>query len=425
LNGTLQGTTANSLNAVATIYQVKLSATTRPFTNTDARVYYGVDGRDVSTNQYKVNTSGTGGSSDSNFAGSAYAVPQEWFKQNAGAEVGYRVIPEYNTKLTVGYRFDDTERSNAQVGHSSTNTATVAVTSNFGPDVNGKLSFDYIDRSGSINFLGPWSYLGQGQTYSGAYYQAPMTAESVTLRADYSPSPDWSVDFFSRFRNEDYNYNGNLYVGTATSSTVPLTGTGGGVKQDYTLTLGPDINYRPTKNINIHLFYTYEQLFYNNIGNGACSDAAQAATAACLGTAGYFQNKDTSSTHTIGVSGDWQVSEKLKLRGDYTFSYGTVMFGQYNGVFIGSPTASYQNVTNYPDINSTMHNVTLTATYQLTSNMELVLRGMYSYYHDNNWNDTANSIQGAGTSAISILTPGYSSPNYSVGMIMTGVRIKL
>jgi MtrB/PioB family decaheme-associated outer membrane protein len=425
LNGTLQGTTASSLNAIATIYQVKLSATSRPLTNTDTRVYYGIDGRDVSVDQYKVNTSGTGGSSDSNLAGSAFVVPQEWLKQNAGAEVGYRVIPEYNTKVTLGYRFDDVDRSNAQVGHSSTSTATFALASQLGPEANGKLSFDYINRSGSLNFLGPWAILGQGQSYSGAYYQAPMIAEAVTLRADYTPSPTWSTDFFMRFRNENYTYNGNLFVGTATPATVPLSGTGGGVKQDYTLSLGPDFNYRPTKAVSIHFFYTYEQLFYNNLGNGACSDAAEAATAACLGTAGYFQNKDTSSTHTVGVSGDWQVTEKLKLRGDYTFSYGTVMFGQYNGVFIANPTASYQNVTNYPDIDSTMHNVTLTATYQLTPRMELILQGMFAYYHDNNWNDTANAIQGAGTSTISILTPGYSSPNYSVGMIMTGVRIKL
>jgi hypothetical protein len=36
-------------------------------------------------------------------------------------------MPEYNTKLTVGYRFDAIDRSNAQVGHSSTNTGSVAV----------------------------------------------------------------------------------------------------------------------------------------------------------------------------------------------------------------------------------------------------------------------------------------------------------
>ncbi len=72
--------------------------------------------------------------------------------------------------------------------------------------------------------------------------------------------------------------------------------------------------------MNLHLFYTYELLFFNNLGNGACSTAATASTAACAGTAGYFSNKDTTATHTIGISGDWQVNDKLKLRADYTFS---------------------------------------------------------------------------------------------------------
>ena len=57
--------------------------------------------------------------------------------------------------------------------------------------------------------------------------------------------------------------------------------------------------------------------------------------------------------------------------------------------------------------------------------MELIGWVGFASYHDNNWYDTANAIQGAGTAAISILTPGYSSPNYSIVTVMTGVRFKL
>ena len=53
-----------------------------------------------------------------------------------------------------------------------------------------------------------------------------------------------------------------------------------------------------------------------------------------------------------------------------------------------------------------MNNVKLTATYQLMPNIELVAQGTYTSFHNNDWNDTANAIQGAGTSAISFLTPG-------------------
>ncbi len=73
------------------------------------------------------------------------------------------------------------------------------------------------------------------------------------------------------------------------------------------------------------------------MGNGACSTRAQAATAACIGTAGYFQNNDISTTHTFGLSSDWKVTEKLRLRGEYTVSYGTVMFGEFNGAVRGQP----------------------------------------------------------------------------------------
>jgi hypothetical protein len=111
-----------------------------------------------------------------------------------------------------------------------------------------------------------------------------------------------------QFKNENYTYSAATAVGNAIASsslltgTVPLTGVGSGIKQDYALSLGPDLNYRPRDNLNFHFFYTYELLFYNNLGNGACGDQALAVTAACAGTAGYFQNKDTSGTHTAALA---------------------------------------------------------------------------------------------------------------------------
>jgi MtrB/PioB family decaheme-associated outer membrane protein len=421
LNGALQGTSANSLNAIARVFQGKVSVDSHPIANTDARVYYGFDGREVTLNQYKVFTGGTGGETDTAFTAASYVVPQDWLKQNAGGEVGYRIIPEYNTKLTAGYRLDAVDRSNAQVGRSSTNTGTVTLSSSFGPQVDGRLSYEHGERSGSLSYLEPWLNLdgpGTGPTYSGAYYQAPMRSDAVKLRADYSPMENLTGGLFVQFRNENYSYpSAYSFAGT----TAPFTGVGEGIRQDYNLTVGPDVNYRPREDVNLHFFYTYERIYYNNIGNGAC---ATSATGACLGSAGYFQNEYTSSVNTAGVSSEWKVSDKLKLGAEYTFSYGSVMFGEFNGVFVSSPTLSYQNVTNYPDVDSVMNNVRLTAAYEVTPGMDLVLRGTWSYFHNNDWGDTANAIQGAGTTAVSIVTPGYESPNYSVVTLMTGVKFK-
>jgi hypothetical protein len=411
----------------ATVYQVKVSAASNPFPNTDTNVYYGIDGRSVSLNQYGVYGEGNG--MDASAAGTtpyAFVVPQDWLKQNAGADVGYRLIPETDTRLTAGYRLDDTERSNAQVGHSSTSTASVGLSSRIGDQLNGKISFDYANRSGALSYLTPWYNLdgtGASPTYSGAYYQAPMTSETVTVRGDYSPRDNLSGDVFISFKNEDYNYPAaSNYTSPSGSTTIaPLTGVGTGIKQDYALTVGPDITYRPTKQVNIDLYYTYELLFYNNLGNGAC---ATSNTGACAGSAGYFQNKDTSGTHTVGFNGEWQVNDKLKLRGSYSFSYGSVMFAQFDGVFVPNPTASYQNVSNYPDIDSAMNNINVSATYALMPNTDLILDAGYTTYHSNNFNDTANAIQGAGTTAVSILTPGYSSPDYSIATLMAGVKFR-
>ncbi|HUB16668.1 MAG TPA: OmpA family protein [Acetobacteraceae bacterium] len=422
LNPMLQGTSEDSPDITATVYQVKVSANNQSIPRTDIDAFYGIDGRSVSLNQYGVYGSGLGlDSAPGSATPYAFVVPQDWLKQSAGADLTYKLIPAYNTRLQLGYRLNVTDYSNAQVGHSWTNTGSIGILSNIGPDFNGKLSFDYSSRSGNLSYLTPWFNLDgptATPTWSGAYYQAPMTSEAVTLRTDYEPRNDLSADLLLQFKNENYTYPSTTGFGP---TPQPLTGVGTGVKQDYALSVGPDINYRPTNKIDIHLFYTYELLFFNNLGNGNC---ATSNTGSCLGSAGYYQNKDTSSTHTVGVSGEWKVSEKLKLKADYTVSYGSVMFSEFNGVFVTNPTASYQNVTNYPDINSLMNLVRLTASYEVSPGMELILQGVYSSYHETNWYDDASAVQSAGTSAISLLTPGYGSPNWSVGQVMAGMRIK-
>lgn len=428
-NSMLQGTSASSPNASATVYQGTFSVSTHPIEKVDGRVFYGFDGRTVSINQYQVFTGGTGGSSDSALNGVSYVVPQDWFKQNAGVEAGYRLFQASETKLTAGYRFDDVNRTNAQVNHSTTNTETVAVNTAIGTQIFGRLTYEHADRSAILNYLTPWAALaGTNATapaYSGAYYQAPLTSDSVRLMTSYTPRPNLTGSLFIQFKNEDYNYPA-VNASDLGTGTVPLTGTGEGVKNDYNLTVGPDVTYRPTEKTNVHFFYTYERIYFNNLGNGACasSNTGTNTSTGCNGSVGYFQNQSTSSVHTVGLSGDWKVTEKLKLGAEYTFSYGSVMFGEFNGVFIPGGTASYMNVTNYPDIDSRMHSVKLTANYEVAPGMDLLAQATWSYYRDNNFNDSASAIQGAGSNTISILTPGYGSPNFDIATIMTGVRFK-
>jgi len=422
LNTAYQGTSHSSPDDIARVIQGRFSADTHPFERVDANVFYGLDGRLVTLNQNQVYTGGTGGSSDTSFTSSNFVVPQNWFKQNTGAELGYRLIPEDNTRITVGYRYDVVDRSNAQVGRSHTDTETAAISSSIGPQIDGRLSYQHAERSGVVNYFNTWSSLAGSATpsydYSVAYYQAPMTSDGVKLTLDYTPIMEVTTGMFLQFKNDNYNYPAATALA---NGTPPLSGTGEGIKQDYNFTVGPDVTYRPTESVNVHAFYTYERIYFNNFGNGAC---ATSNTGTCAGSVGYFQNQYTSAVHTVGLNGDWKVTEKLKLNAEYTVAYGSVMFGEYNGVFVSSPSNSYQNVTSYPDINSLMNNFKVTASYDVMPNVTFLVQGAWTYYRDNNFYDTAGPIQGAGTTAVSYLTPGYDSPNYSIAAIMTGVRVK-
>lgn len=476
VNGSGQGTSASSPDIIASVFQAKASATSHPYANTDARVYYGIDTRDVSLNQFGV--VGSGNSATDTGPGYAttataptyyaYVVPQTWVKQNAGIDLGYMVLPETSTKVTVGYRFDDTDRSNAQVSHSHTDSASVNVLSNITKDVSGKLSFDYSDRSGVLNYLEPWSNL-DGKVagdFSGAYFQAPMTSEGVTARLDYNPWQKLAGEIFVQFKNENYNYPSDTsgdctgfpavagasagtpagcepYSTTTTATTgvttttynIPVTNQGQGVKQDFALVVGPDITYKPTKDINLHFFYTYEEIFWKTTGNGECSTlgnvnsagtgtAQYGNNALCAGAAGYYYNTYDSGTHTVGLSGEWRVNPKLKLKGEYTVSYGSVMFTEFNGVWVPTPTTAYQNVANYPDIDSFMNNLSVTATYELVPNIDLVVRGALMTFRNNDWDFTAAPVQLTATNTVSLLTPGDPTPTYAVGILSAGVRFK-
>ncbi len=423
---TLQGTTANSPDIEAKVYEGTLSATATPLARSSLRLYYGFDGRSVSLNQYLVYTGGQ--TNDARLTGSGYVIPQNWVKQNAGFDFGYLVSPRHNTRLTLGYRYDHTNRSNAQVGQSSTNTATLALTTAMGPKAFARLSFVHANRTGVMVYLLPWYNLEQGSVpspvpecsssaiesdCSAATFQAPMSSNSVKLMVDYMPRTDLTTDLLFLYGHRSYTY----------GAAQTLTGMGAGIKDDYDLSAGPDITYRPTNDVSYHVYYTFERIFYDTLGNGACADSNSGG---CLGSIGYFQDRYTSDVHTLGFDGKWRLTAKLRIGLHYTFAYGCVLYDLYNGVVVSNPTPGdfYQNVTDFPQVISRMHDAKLTAKYALRQNVNLMFLAGWQYYRDDNFNDTASAIQGAGTTTVSYLTPGYGSPYYSVGYVMVGALIR-
>ncbi len=452
LNAFDQGTSTTSPNIMAQVIQGGVALNSAPIANLSSRLYYNIDERDVSLNQCSGSTGSPsapnpacavfigGSSADANANTAVFVVPQEWLKQKVGGQIDYRLWPQYNVNLTAGYNFLDISRSNAQVGSSQTSNATVGLSSMLNSAVQGRITYDYIDRSGTLNYWVPWAALegstGADAAASGAWYQAPMTSNGVTLRTDYAPGGPYSGGLQFKVVDEDFHYpsslpNPILPVGTPANLPNQVEG----IESDYNFVVGIDGNYRPVEGVNLHGYYTFEQIFYKNRGNGECSSVP--LPNGCTGTVGYDQNIYTSDVNTFGVNTDWQATDRLKLGLNYMFSFGAVMFGEFNGVFVPASVlqnpataGTWENVTNYPDNRSVMNALTVKASYQLTPNMTFSVGGTYAMFLEHNWRDNActpiltNGLCAGPTgTAISILTPGYVSPNYNVGAVMASLKV--
>jgi MtrB/PioB family decaheme-associated outer membrane protein len=458
LNPLGQGTgSSTSPNIMAQVYQGNIGITNSSISNLTASAKYSIDGRNVSENSYNgvcgqnagttSGVCGNGQGSDTSITGATpigYVVPQEWLKQKVNLDADYRIPGQSNTKVFANYEFDDTDRSNAQVGHSWTDTGTLGVSSMLASNLQGRVSGTLGERSGVVNYWEAFTNLddlgSNPAKYAGdpsiAYYQAPYTMEAANARLDYSPAGPFSGGVSFKFENDNYHDG---------SATLP-NGTLGnflnqseGIKQDQSITAGVDGNYRATDAVNLHAFYTFEQIYFDNVGNGACSTTVTAITAVCGGTGavasasnlGLFYNKYTSDVQTVGASVEWKPTDRLKLSLEDTFAYGNVSFAEGNGVFVAVQTQTYQNVQSYPNMPSVMNQLTAKVKYQLTENVELGLGAGWSMFEMKNWNDTSCAVMlstgvcGAGSAtAANALSPGYLSPNYNVGMVMASMKVK-
>ena len=424
LNAQNQGTTANSPHDRALIYQGNIALDSRLTEGIDGRVSYSFDGRHVHLNQFRVWIGGPSPDATANTA--VFVVPQNWFRQTAKVELTYHLRRASNTKLLLNYSYNQTHRANAQVANARTNTGSAQLSSMLGKSLMGRLTYEHADRSGKIIYGTAWGHLEEGEpdtfgTPSGAYYLVPMTSDSVTARLDIAPAGKLSGGLFLKYTDERFHY--SKIPNNGIPGDWNLVGHGEGVKRDYNFTVGPDLTWRPQDGLDFHAFYTYERIFFDNRGNGAC---AESTTGLCAGSAGYFQNKYTNSVHTAGLDAQWQATPKLKLSADYAMSFGSVMFGEFNGVTVPVATVSYQNVVPYPDIKSRLYDLNLTADYKIARNVEWALMYRFSRFHNNDWNDFAAPVQPTldGGTTISILTPGYPPPRYNVSVLGTAFRLR-
>jgi MtrB/PioB family decaheme-associated outer membrane protein len=429
------GKNESTTGELARVYIGNLVLTSRPLPGLDMKASYGIDGRDNDASQ--ANFYGTSNGADTGAPSIQHVLQQNWTKQKATLEAGYNVLPK--TKISAGYRFDDIDRSSgtigsdplaniAWVGHSTENTEWAKIADHTIANLNSALTYEHAVRTGLME-LAPGSNNVTGGVVTAAsapFYEAPRTADRVKLRADYMASDEWSVGVNGKYEANHYNYPANV------------TGT----NRDYNASAGPDVTYSPTKALALHAFYTYEEIYYNNQGNGCPSAGSTAGTSVSTGCTtntsvaspanGYGWSASTAdSVHTAGISADWKITDRLKIGTEYTFSYGDVAYNLFDGGLASSASnpVSYFNVQNLPSVNSSMHSVKVHGEYQLADNVTLLAGYGFDLFKDNDWAYGWNPIiasQAANTTAPSVntFTSAESQPSYRIHSVYTSVRVK-
>lgn len=387
---------------MARTYDGNVAVTSRPFAGFDVRAFYGIDGRDSGDGTRSFYGSGHPATTSTSLYN---IVEQSWTKQKAGVEAGYKVLPD--TKLTVGYTYEDVHRDLGDgtfgttsgvgywVGHSGQNTVSARLNNNSIQNLNTSLSYEHTVRSGEFSYLAAPS-AGAGMD-SGAFYQAPMTGDKVKLRASYTPGEQWDFGLNGKYETHAYHY------------PVNVTGT----SRDYNANVGPDLSYSPTKNVAAHLFYNFEEIYFNNQGNGVPATTNNSGWSAAT----------TNSVHTVGLSGDWKVTDRLKLNADYTFSYGDIGYNMFDGIIAPGQSYSQSNVS-LPSIASSMHSVKLNGEYKLADNMSLLAGYGFDMYKDNDWQYGWNPVVASATGTIAGLSSGEPQNSYRVHSLYTAVRLK-
>lgn len=434
----------SSLSGQATVYGANFQVTSRPLSDLDLRAAYGIDGRDNDTSMYKIYGYGhgdgavpgtycsTAGSSVVTTCATPGAVegvsfPQNWTKQNAVAEAGYRILRDSNTKVTVGYTFDDVDRSLAAVGHSQSSTTSAKVSSSPMAGLDGYVGIDHTVRSAEVHYWEPWTVLGNAATPSYSYpsvpfYQAPMVADTIKVRTNYVPNEMVSIGLFGRLTSDNYKYPGTTSYTTTPAAGTPTVGGWSGTTRDLNATIGPDVSYTPRKDVTVHSFYTFERIFYENHGVGAQPYNTNPPAV------GNWSAATTDDVHTVGLSGEWKATEKLKLGTGYTFWYGDVNYALSNGVVLpvlpATGAAAYMNVQNLPHIPSSMHSFKVFGEYQLAPNMVFGAGYAFDMFKDNDWaySAWAPAVQTSTTSGT--LSTGVGAPSYRIHSLVTTLKVK-
>jgi len=400
--------TASSYNGLIQTIHGNVALTTQPFANSDLKVSYTIDDRRNASprNQY------TSYYQDAFSAApiTPWSLPQSYDHQTFDVQGGYRLTPQ--TKLSAGYTYETTHRTYADTNDVEQQTVNAKVRSTLTDNLFVSLGVSHEDRrANNYGRNNPWQALGIAENeFFGFvnYYLASRRREEVKTTIDYAITNNLTATL----------------IGKADVDTYPNSQLG--LKDNNNFSIGPDLSYQIASNMSVHGYYTYQMLFFNQssaVTNAFCNGNGQTLTApgAPCTSNGAWTGKNTDTTHTAGMSFDWQATEALKISTDYIFSYGRNAYSIANGgiySFIPAGTASLQ-VAPIPDVKSMLNSIGLRGEYQINPSTSIWFGYNFERLVSKDYGTQAGAAQFSNA-----LFSSDAGSGYSVHQVLAALRMK-
>lgn len=272
-----------------------------------------------------------------------------------------------STKLTLGYAYDQLERTFSEVSKTKEHSIKGKLNANPSATVHTWVSVEYADRNGSDyddniavisshtdEFLGPDPEEEfDNHPLMRKYFIADRNRLKVQGSANWLADDKLTFTLVGRYNDDDYN-----------KSTIGLT-----KSRQFTGTL--DASYQVSDAISYQVYYTYQRLRYDQIALswGSTTPPADMVNFGLRGWTNDIRDK----IHTVGFAAEWAaIEDRLDLSFDYYFSRAVTSSDMTAGTAL--------TLAPLPDLKTTLHNIDVKADYHYSKQMWLRLRYQFQSY---------------------------------------------
>jgi len=363
---------------------VDLSASTRPMPGLDLRARYRYDDRNNDTPRdtyLPVHSDTLLQSSSEELINLPYSSTQNLVNLDAS----YLLLPESSTKLSVGYDFEQKDRTFTEVETTRDHTGRVKIQSTPFESLSGSLKYAHTIRKGS-------GYQGN----------APYLASHVGLAADEFENLPQLRKFYLADRNSD--------TVSASLTLLPHEQVSIGLNGNYTMydytdgTYGLRNHNLADATVTAYAFFTHER---QNFDQDSIQFTSGTVASALADDPTLRWSADTRDrVNTVGTRLEWKnVADLFDLEMDYSYSRAVTSFHLSAG--------SVPDTTPLPDLISQLHSLGISAKYNVQDNMSIRFGYRFETLSTEDF-----ALDGVNVNTVGlVLGLGQSSPDYSAHVV--------